>query len=92
MKIAKLEVQQDIVCRFAPEGRDVYSLGSPFLYSEAPWERNRFWRPGEGSASRVSLLAKRDLWACALAINISLLWSENEFNCCLCKLNSPNAN
>jgi len=31
----KLEVQHNIVCCFAPEGRDVYSLAC-FLYSEAP--------------------------------------------------------
>jgi hypothetical protein len=27
----KLEVQQNIVCRFAPEGRDVYSLAILYL-------------------------------------------------------------
>ena len=54
--------------------------------SEAPQERNRFC-PG-----RVSLLTERYLWRTLAAMNISLLWSETEFNCCTCKLNSPVSN
>src|SRR6266446_147323 len=83
----KLEVQQKIVCRFAPKGRDVYSLAVPF-----------FIRSSEGAQSLlaaaskvrylVSLLTERDLWECAVAINISLLWSENQFNWYTGKLNS----
>jgi len=38
---------------------------------------------------RVSLLTERYLWGALVAINISLLWSENEFTCCTWKLNSP---
>src|SRR5439155_21938168 len=38
---------------------------------------------------QVSLLTERDLRRALVTINISLLWSKNEFNCCACKLNSP---
>ncbi|HEV7796972.1 MAG TPA: hypothetical protein VGO73_02355, partial [Pyrinomonadaceae bacterium] len=50
----KLEVQQIVVCRFAPAGRDVYSL-AVFIYSGAPWERNRYCTP-ERRFRQVSLL------------------------------------
>ena len=49
-----------------------------FLYSEAPWERNRFYPPRRRFRFRVSLLTERDLWGALGAINISLLWSEND--------------
>ncbi len=42
----KLEVQQKVVCRFAPEGRDVYSFGTPPLI--------------ESSVGAQSLCASRD--------------------------------
>ena len=37
---------------------------------------------------RHMLLTERGLIRVAGAINISLLWSENEFTCCTCKLRS----
>jgi hypothetical protein len=55
----KLEGQQIVVCRFAPAGRDVYSL-AVFIYSGAPWERNRYCLP-ERRFRQVSLLTERDL-------------------------------
>jgi hypothetical protein len=56
----KLEVQQNIVCRFAPEGRDVYSLAVLSLLRSSIGAqsllpaRRRF-------RCRVSLLTERDL-------------------------------
>lgn len=42
--------------------------------------------PGEGSDAGFAP-ERSEIFGCALgAINISLLRSENEFNCCSCKL------
>lgn len=40
-----------------------------------------FLPASRGFRCRVSLLTERDLWAGLLAINISLPWSESEFDC-----------
>ncbi len=60
----QLEVQQHIVCRFAPAGRDVYSLAVLSLVRSSVGAQSllpdlaRF-------RCQVSLLTERDLWACA---------------------------
>ncbi len=66
-------------CCFAPEGRDVYRPAvtlTPQLRRSA----TAFTRLGKGSADRFRSYRSENPSACALAINISLLWSENEFN------------
>jgi hypothetical protein len=83
---SKLEVQANIVRRFAPAGRDVYSLVIVFFGSELR-------RSATCSGKAIALLAgfaptgAKILLGAFIAINISLRWSESQFHWCISKLN-----
>ena len=68
----KLEVQQNVVCRFAPEGRDVYSLATLFFIPKLRRSAIAFACLGNRSATTASRSSG----------------ANNEFHCSPCKLNS----
>jgi len=84
-----LEVQQNIGCHFAPEGRDVYSLVLFFFCFLAPEEHNRFCSAGYRSAAGFRSYRSEIFLGLFVAINISLRWSESQFQCCTWRLNPP---
>jgi hypothetical protein len=75
----KLGQQQNMFAAW-PQRGEMFLAWRTFPYSEAPQERNRFYLCWQSLRYRVSLL-RSEIFGCALvAINISLLWSENEFS------------
>jgi hypothetical protein len=59
-----LEVQQHIVCRFAPEGRNVCSLAVLFLFRSSEGAQSLACSGGR-LRCRVSLLKERELFMCS---------------------------
>src|SRR5207248_3231161 len=78
----KLEVQQNVVCGFAPAGRDVYSLAVLSLLQSSVGAQPLLLASAQSSRFRVSLLTERDLRACAPGYKHLAPLERNEFHSC----------
>src|SRR5207253_10659596 len=85
----KLEVQHNVVCGFAPAGRDVYSLAVLSLLRSSVGAQPLLLVSAQSSRFRVSLLTERDLCACAPGYKHLAPLERNEFHSCTSKLNPP---
>ena len=69
-----------------PQRGEMFIARCVFPYFEAPKERNAY-APAAFRSLRSEIFGR-----VLVAINFSLLWSENKFNSCTSKLNSTSAN